>query len=363
MYAGDMRHLLAVVLSVGMLACSGRSAPTGPVTLREGRRTHALTFARAAISVDDMLIIELSDVPLTDTLPSPANSISVALQAGPGRTYFAGAEVPVPIGINVPGRSVSGNVVAQYRAGVALEPFRRARGAHVRGTLRFDGPVSGGEGPVDVAGAGAFDAVLTDIYAQIDGTAPTTVPTAPVAGHYEQTDFVTRSAVATYETAPDGSRYVDAVWLLGARAVTCDGLLVARAGEHFVATARALSVGGEGLPALTGRAMPIEPSFRSGGSYAQFAFGYAPPAWLRFDAIELRPGATVRGALFAADTPGLEHIPPNSAGHFAGTFSGIACERRPDPVGPPPPQPEPSPAEGTSLVPEAPSAPGAVPQS
>ncbi len=238
--------------------------------------------------------------------------IELTLHAGPGGRLFAGHPYPVDlIRLEPPKKFVdlyrimSPYVEIQLDQGASI-----TKGEHVKGRLELDFRQAG----KTYQGSGTFDALVCETGALT--ALPEPKDAGPLEGSVGGAKFVAKSAVAMLRHDDQNDiDYIDDLSFYS-NEVTCkeaDGARTTRRPRLTLAD----RLGVSSRHTYAGTTMPMVFSFvATANDYVQLDEGF-----VRIDAVDLRPGGTMKGSLFVEP----KHAPSAGKARFAGSFSVVIC--------------------------------------
>ena len=266
-----------------------------------------------------------------------AYRIRFELTPGPGGRFYAGT--PIGVGLSFESRRSRLAITAAdpYLATVIVEPFALRAGSHVRGRLEFDvkfvkRKVDRSRQTYQSKGAGFFDVEICDdalVPPAIRGQ-PADAPESEVSGTFAGQQFTFKTAIANVWHDPDNSQdYIDSIVFFPVAGISCANQWEQRDKLNLFMVR---SIGGAGSrQRFTGSPQPASASFfipkvgagvNEAADAIYFFGGGAERAWVRFDKLDFRTGATLTGTVYADSREGSKI---EEEGQIGGRFKAKVC--------------------------------------
>lgn len=262
----------------------------------------------------------VSTGPLTcEGSPAPNDVFfEIYVSAGPDGKHYA----PGPVGVAAmlvrgagsdgPGFVMGG---AELHGVLTLEPGDWAPGNKVKGSLRIDDISE--DKKATYTGSSPFEATVCELAAdpEADLATPAEADKGPASGTLGGAAFTAKSAIAilSHDARRDVDQ-IDEIHLFDSE-VDCttyqrvDGTVVRITG----------TAGASGKDVFVGAPQPRDLWWGAN-------FHLQGPAWVKFDAIELKEGAEVKGSVYGEATAARAKKYPKSAGKLSGTFTAKVCK-------------------------------------
>ena len=323
-------------------AISAGESPGGIPTVFANIEGRPLQFRYGkAFATSDTLHIVLSTEKTACTFApgtEEAYRIRFELTPGPGGHFYAGT--PIGVGVRFESRRTRLAITAAdpYLATVTIEPFALKAGSHIRGRLEFD--VKFAKRKVDRSrqsyqskGAGFFEVEICEdapVLQALRGQ-PADAPEGEVSGTFAGQRFAFKTAIANVWHDPDnGQEYIDSIVFFPVPGITCQNQWELREKLNLFVVR---SIGGAGShQRFIGSAQPASASFfipkLSGGGVNEtadaiyFFGGGAERAWVRFDKLDFKTGATLTGTVYADSREGSKI---EEEGRIGGHFKAKVC--------------------------------------
>lgn len=244
--------------------------------------------------------------------------VSVSIPRGPGGKHFA----PGPLFVSVLMTNEKEKFEEDYANGViTIEPGEWKVGNKIKGTLRFKDRDEADDGSMkEYVGEGSFEAVVcglaSDDYAY--QVLPETADAGPAKGEADGIPFTFKSGVAMLTHDDDNNvDRIQAIELFDTD-VTCaeremKGPKVtlyspggAQAGEPIVGAPQTTTI-----------------YWDAPGKDHRTVYG---PNWVKFDAIELKEGAVIKGTVHAEAAAKDVRDDPTKAARLSGSFTATVCK-------------------------------------
>ncbi len=239
--------------------------------------------------------------------------IELTLHAGPGGRLFAGDPYPLDmIQLEPPKKFVDiYRIMSPYLELQLDKGATITKGEHVKGRLEFDFR----QGGKAYQGSGTFDALVCETGTLVALAEPK--DTGPLVGSAGGGTFVAKNAIATLRHDEQNNiDYIDDLSFYSSEVTCADADTAKTTRRPRLLLPHRLGV--------TSRRQYLGTTIPMVFSYAAAADDYVQldEGWIRIDAVELRAGGTLKGAL------SVEPKSFSSAGKakFAGSFSATICQ-------------------------------------
>lgn len=323
----------SVVMSLPSTPEPPLGSSSTPFTMQYQQRTLVFQpgFATATVS-GSLLAFQISTEPLgcAKREPSPGSvTITFDVAAGPGASFFAGHVISVPVWLRTASASAFTQpaAVSARHVRLRLEPFKLKAGERVLGELEIADPRAG-----MMNGRGRVELELCDDYPKLANVTglPATVPAQDISGLVDGRAFRPRSALAILAHDPEGGPdYLEKLAFFENDA-RCQPYIDRTEPDHRDVLGIHLSFDRFGV---TTRRLPVKTPLHAyigdwsldfkrtaeGLTMSSIGLTTGPNAWLSFDALDLKPGAILRGSLVASTSTRDE----NSL--LQGRFEAVVC--------------------------------------
>ncbi len=322
-------------------AVSAGESPGGSPTVFAHIEGRPLQFRYGkAYATSDTLHVVLSTEKTACTFApgtEEAYRIRFELTPGPSGRFYAGT--PIGVGVNFESRRTRLAITAAdpYLVTAIVEPFVLKPGSHVRGRLEFDvkfvkTKVDRSRQAYQSRGAGFFDVEICDdalVLQALQGQPPD-APEGEVSGTFAGQRFAFKTAIANVWHDPDNSQdYIDSIVFFPLNGITCANQWEQR---DKVSLFMVRSIGGAGSrQRFTGSPQPASASFfipklaagvNDATDAVYFFGGGAERAWVRFDKLDFKTGASVTGTVYADSREGSKI---EEEGRIGGRFRAKVC--------------------------------------
>ena len=304
----------------------------------EGRPLQ-LRYGKAYATSDTLHVVLSTEKTACTFAPGTeeAYRIRFELTPGPGGRFYAGT--PIGVGVSFESRRARLAITAAdpYLATVIVEPFALRAGSHIRGRLEFDvkfvkRKVDRSRQSYQSKGAGFFDVEICDdaLVLQALRGQPPDAPDSEVSGTFAGQRFAFKTAIANVWHDPDNSQdYIDSVVFFPLAGIGCANQWEQRDKLNLFVVR---SIGGAGSrQRFIGSPQPASASFfipklgagvNEAADAIYFFGGGAERAWVRFDKLDFRTGATLNGTVYADSREGSKI---EEEGRIGGRFKAKVC--------------------------------------
>ncbi len=247
--------------------------------------------------------------------------LDIRLAAGPGGKRFAGS--PHAVGVSIKNDKEDYASDGRDLAGVLwLEPAEWKVGGKVKGVLKFDDIAKASDETYkQYSGYGAFEAEMCNLSTddwRYQAT-PEKADDGPAKGEGGGIKFAFKSGIAVMRfDEPRKIDRIEEIHLFDAD-VTCDDFSSAK-GPHI----RLRDLGGaRGPTPLVGTHQEVKDvTFKEDGKDDLMVSG---PGWIKFDALELKDGAEVKGTVHVESSTAKSN--PATPSRLSGSFTAKVCKK------------------------------------
>jgi hypothetical protein len=209
---------------------------------------------------------------------------------------------------------------------VVYEPVALTAGAHLLGTVAFEGAAADTSRAERARAAGTFDAVLCGAKADFEKLAHLEVPATPIQGVIYGAPFKVAAAIARLHAGGRATPHVASIELYSTEGVTCATSSANREAWHVAISDIAITGADLGIR------MPMTVGVREGRS------GYATRrAWVELHTLDAKEGGRARGNVHVDGSALLTRLATAShntssavddkgAMEFAGELDALVCE-------------------------------------
>jgi hypothetical protein len=299
-------------------AAGSAAAPAGAGVTFEGK---TMTFKGGKIDhVNQKERLVLSTGPLScESDPGPNDTVlEIYMSPGPGGKYYA----PGPVGVKALLSMGAGSTDKMYVLGggelygvLTLEPGEWKKDNKVKGTIRIDDASE--DKKATYTGSSPFEATVCELAADPEGDTPLAEDAGkdPAKGKLGELDFAFKSGIAVLHH--DAKRDVDEIEEIQLYKADVDCASYASNKERPVRIVG--NAGASGKDVVVGAPQPRDIWWESSNHLQG-------PAWVKFDAIDIKEGGEIKGSVYGEATPARAKKYPKNGGKLAGTFTAKVCK-------------------------------------